>query len=186
MVTLGRLAPDAASLIMEKAGTSRNYPGLWASVANARKAMPSQLDNIDENMLPARAQTSSFAQGMGLADRHLLALERMAENQWQADHTHPDLSAIAEAAALTDLMRSLPETRQGKRHEHGFSVIAAASHQLELALRDGRDDSARLVLRQIAASCTSCHQSNRNLRMINQKQQAHQATIGTMLDRQGH
>ena len=185
MVTLGRLDPAAASRIMEKAGTSRNYPGLWASVANARKAMPSQLDDIDDGMLPERAKTSSFAQGMGLADRHLLALERMARNQWQADQAHPDLSAVAEAGALTDLMRSLPQTRQGKRHEHAFSVIAAASHQLELALRYGRDDSAQLVLEQIATSCRSCHQSSRNLRMINPNPQAHQATVGTTRDQQG-
>lgn len=186
MVTLGRLDPDDATLIMEKAGTSRNYPGLWASVTNARRAPSARLDEISEDMLPAKAVTSSFATGMALADRHLLALERMADYRWQSDPKHPDLSAVAEAGALTDLMRSLPLTRHGRRYETEFSVIAAASHQLELALRDGRDDSARLVLHQIASSCTSCHQSSRNLRTIRPKMPAHQPTTEAMPDRPDH
>ncbi len=164
LIGIGACTPEDGRTLMEHAGTSASYTGLWGDVAKAGVL-------TDAEMVEAAPMIVKYAKIEGLPaimaemDRVYDHLALLSKNDWQAPENHPDLSARSEAGQLTDLFRailadeSLPvpdETYAGYMTE---SAHLAAT--VESQILGNQRAEAVITIERLRATCSACHQGYR-------------------------
>ena len=147
--------------ILERAGTSRNYAGLWRDVgafrlAPAGAALPELVEV---------AEVSSLAAAMAEIDRVYDRLVLSKDAGWKAPAEHPDVVPAQEALQLKERFHEVgrtlsPDFPQEFRDLLGESESTATD--LETSLKASRGGEADKLLQAIEASCKACHAEHRD------------------------
>ncbi len=167
-IQLGSMNPQDADAFLREAGTSPDYPGLFASVAAAAPLNPAQLEAIAPDF-PEVAPRPAFVTAMSMAQDALDHLTEIRDASWAPPPHHPDLVPVAEAARLESLLRGLIGDAQTQRRPADFQQMMSASHaaavSLESALTRGEAQATLTTrLKTLADSCRDCHVQYRNQR----------------------
>lgn len=159
-IACGRLDHESATHLLEQAGTSRDYAGLWRDVA--AYVPPPEDAKLPE--LVEAAEVESLAVTMSRIDHlydHLQAIESAG---WRTPADHPDLVPRHEATLLLEAFREsarlLPPDRAVLRP--GLAGAEALATDLAAALKDGDSPTATAKLATLKASCTACHRRYRD------------------------
>jgi hypothetical protein len=152
---------------MKEAGTSPDYPGLFAS---AREFVPPSAEELQRvgDVLPERAKVSTLVELMVQVDGRWDHLKAVQKAGLKVPADRPDLDPPHEARLLAEHFREL--TRLPRSKELGKEFLAAAgaadrhASSLEDALRasgKGPDPEARRKVESellaVGKSCTTCH-----------------------------
>jgi protein tyrosine phosphatase (PTP) superfamily phosphohydrolase (DUF442 family) len=173
---LGRLVLDGATReqvlaeMLQWCGTSKGYPGLYESVA--RLPIPSAAETKALAAVDERDELDAFRADMILISRAEGALNLLSEHGFHPDPEHPDLDAAHEAATLADILAaglSLDDTK-GRPEEFRTWLAESASLSRELrghleSFKNGDTSAASKAqesLKQVRATCTSCHKAYRD------------------------
>lgn len=169
--SLDLISTPQALAVLEQAGTSKSYPGLWRSVENSTRASGQALDAIEARRLPSHASVSSFVEAMVEIDRTFDRLGAIARAGWTTPTDHPDLVPAAEAGRLADLFRLLIEhdanrgspARLGSPTGLSVGLRSSAGHaaSLEEAIVTNHQHAARVSFAQLKQDCRSCHEAYR-------------------------
>ena len=160
-VAEGRIDPGDGWRILEHAGTSRDYVGLWRDVEAF------QLPEADVVLpeLVEVAPVGDLAESMAKMDRVFDRLALMEKHQWKAPESHPDLSARQEALLLGEFLHESGRLMGDGASEDLLKSFEQAEGEV-IALREAlnamRLDQATALLKQVKTSCKTCHQSHRN------------------------
>ena len=153
--------PDALA-ILERAGTSRDYAGLWRDVAGFR--MPGPGEELPE-LLPV-AEVGDLAQAMAGIDRIYDDLKRIQSAHWTVPEEHPDLAPVQTALLLKEGLRESARNAPEEATAELVRWLKKAEKEaagLEQALRSGEDPillNRRFL--QIRKSCADCHSKYRD------------------------
>ena len=159
MVSGSHSVRDALELL-EKAGTSRDYAGLWKAVAEYRNsAMTGGLPELLEV-----APVSDLASVMSEVDRNMDRLELCRQAGWNPPPRQPDVEPIRLALLLREAFRELSRHSDDKAGELAGLLEQSARHaeRLEIALRRTDHVVADRLLRGLRSRCAACHQTYRN------------------------
>ncbi len=167
---LGRIDASRGRRILEVIGTSRDYPGLHAAVAEAKAEPTAVSDAVDPGELRPVAIVSDLAGGMADLDRIHDRLRLLAKHDWRTPPTHPDLDPIVEAGILTERFRSMahlpmgssPDGTAGDASPMTLARSIELATTLEAALKTRRPQEATAILGRISSECRACHRVHRN------------------------
>ncbi|GAA5506029.1 beta-lactamase hydrolase domain-containing protein [Novipirellula caenicola] len=164
---------ESAMDILEKAGTSHRYPGLWRDVKSFE--IPAH-DKPLPPLVPI-APINSMASLMVAIDQANEHLSQFAEQDWTRLESHPDLRPAAEAALLRECFRESVRLRskskpEGAEHHdaepyddaYWRQMLAAenVAADLENAIRSNDHAAANRHLHRMGTLCTKCHDQYRN------------------------
>jgi hypothetical protein len=162
-IALDGITPDQAVQELERAGTGKNYTGLYADVRNYKAPTPAALDALKADF-PEVAPTPPLVDTMVKIELRFDRLMKLQKTGWKAA---PGREAAAEALQLQELYTELNRTKQVRRHAPDFRAWMregeTAGKSLEAALRAGKLDEASLFLGKVASDCNSCHVKYRNV-----------------------
>ena len=167
---LGRIDSSQGRRILEVIGTSRDYPGLHAAVAEAKAEPASVIDAVDPAELRSVAIVSDLAGGMADLDRIHDRLRLLAKHDWRTPPTHPDLDPVVEAGILTERFRSmahLPMVSAADATTDAAPPMTLArsielATTLEGAVKTRTPQEATAILGRISSECRACHRVHRN------------------------
>jgi len=157
----GSIQREDAVRLMTRAGTSKDYDGLWRDV---RKFQPPLASEPLPELVEV-ANVESVASAMAKLDRNFYNIKRSAKAGWRPPPDHPDLSPPAEALlvqeGLHECTRNLNES-----HNEEFHVWLKDSEKLAMELYTAvkADDQvlAGRLLTSLDQSCMRCHAKYRN------------------------
>jgi protein tyrosine phosphatase (PTP) superfamily phosphohydrolase (DUF442 family) len=174
-------APTAAALVrialdgisnaegvkeLERAGTGKNYIGLYATVRTYAPPTPQELDRTPA-YFPEVAPTPPLRAAMLELDGRLDNLTLCRRAGWQVPREHPDLLPAHEALQLRELLTELLRTSAVKRRPDDFQGrmrdAETRAGALEAALESGRTERAGMLLEQVGAGSASCHARYRDV-----------------------
>lgn len=167
-VGAGLIAQTDAALVLQIAGTSEQYRGLYQSVQSARALDEALLDELGCEF-PATSKLPPLAEAMVLVEQthdHLKALQR---TDWKAPHDQPALVAEHEALLLrehfTELLRTSDVQCRPAEFRRLMQEAETLAQQLETALGARPSDraAASQQLARINYNCKSCHQAFRDV-----------------------
>ena len=152
--------------IMETAGTSRSYKGLWRDVEYY--TLP-----CDETVLPRLvevAKVESLPAAMARIDRNFDHLKLCATADWQTPADHPDLNAIQEALQLKESLheatRRLSEKAHAAEYDATFRQWLTESDNTAQTLYESlqANDHTRAIaaFTCLQRSCKQCHTAYRD------------------------
>lgn len=152
----GRSA-DAARAILEKAGTGREYPGLWRDVEQYVKPT-GELPALTE-----RAEVESLASAMARIDRTFDRLKLLSQAKWQQPlPEHPDVVADSEALQLQEFFTEAARVAKPADLKQGLQRATALAEQLKTAVSGGDAAKSDKLLIDFSSGCTGCHKQFRN------------------------
>jgi protein tyrosine phosphatase (PTP) superfamily phosphohydrolase (DUF442 family) len=166
-VGAGLIAPTDAALVLQIAGTSEQYRGLFQSAQSARALDQALLAELACEF-PATAKLPPLAEAMVMVEQthdHLKSLQRAG---WQTPPDQPALLAEHEALLLREHFTELLRTSEVQRRPEPFRRLMhdgeELARELETALRDHPQNGAAATkhLARINDSCVSCHQKFRD------------------------
>jgi hypothetical protein len=160
-IASGKVAPADAVKILELAGTSSDYAGLWRDVKNFTP--PKQAEKLPE--LVEVAKFESLAAAMATIDRHFDNLKLCQAAGWKTPRDHPDLAPPQEALLLREGLHESGRHLAGKfdaRFRQWLGESESLSRQLENALRQNKTADAARHFKALAQSCKQCHAKYRN------------------------
>ena len=171
----GGLIPQANSVaILELAGTSPHYRGLYQSARQVKPLEPAVLENLAVEF-KENVEVPPMAKAMVAIEHTHDHLQRIAESGWRTPPDHPDLDPAHEALLLkehfTELLRSDDVRDEPAEFRALLKASVEASAALENALRDWAGGSSTSALpasiprlsAHITSSCTTCHQRFRDI-----------------------
>ncbi len=160
---------ESAMHILEKAGTSKHYPGLWRDVKSFK--MPAK----DKRLPPlvSIAPIDSMASLMVAIDQANGQLKSFADADWAVLDSHPDLRPASEATLLREGFREAMRLRSSSKADelanhdddtYWSQMIAAekVAVKLEDAIRNNDNASATRHFAHMGTLCTKCHSQYRN------------------------
>jgi tRNA-Thr(GGU) m(6)t(6)A37 methyltransferase TsaA len=156
-VTQGKEALE----ILEKAGTSMDYLGLWRDV---EKYQPPAA-GVDLPELVEIAEIESLAAAMAKIDRAYDNLKLCQEATWSTPENHPDLVPSLQAFLVREgLHESGRHLADGYDDQFKAWLRAAeqAADDLGRAVLDGNLGKADQHLQALMQSCKQCHAAYRN------------------------
>ncbi len=172
-VTAGLIPASGAVSILNLAGTSPNYRGLYQSAAQAHPLDAALLDELQVEYRET-VEVAQLAQAMVALEHTHDHLERISEAGWKSSLDHPDLEPAHEALLLrehfTELLRTPEARRQADEFRQYVQDSEAAARELEDQLRawQAAEKGAtppevlwRLADR-ISTNCKACHQKYRD------------------------
>ena len=156
---------DAATAlqVLELAGTSLDYAGLWRDVEAWTPPRPDK--RLPELLSVARV--ADFAAGMAEVDRTWDRIKDLRRADWQTPTRQPDLSLLQETRILVeqieDCAGQIPAEHLQDRvlHRGMEEVLAFARRMQEAAERDDRE-LLEQSYRDLRATCTDCHHDYRD------------------------
>ena len=155
--------------LLNVAGTSTDYRGLYQSVAGAVKFESAELDRVEAEF-PERVPGGPLVESMVEIEKHFKALNVLAENEWDLAPNQPDLDAAHEALLMFEQFAELVRSETEGQREY----IAILNHSKNQALRlhelltkseatGSFDDSmAKRLLHDIKSDCRICHRKFRD------------------------
>jgi len=152
---------DDPRRILEVAGTSPRYTGLWRDVA-AYQPPP------HDSNLPALvevAEIESLTAAMAKIDRIADNLSLCRNAKWEIPADHPDVVAEEQALLLKESFREAARNvppDQSTQLKEWLTAAEATAAALENSLVDGRFDEATRLLVKTTQDCRRCHEKHRN------------------------
>ncbi len=152
-----------AEAILERAGTSRDYAGLWRDV---REFQPPDPDTPLPELVEL-AEVSSLAAIMAQMDRAGDLLKLCEAEEWQPPVHHQDLVPAREALLIhegfRESVRQLEADVQSdpaliQKMKHSLQV----SEELTAALNSQHNATASQLFKQLLLDCKECHREFRN------------------------
>lgn len=152
---------EAASAILEIAGTGKEYTGLWRDVKNYRP--PERGSQCPE--LHEVAEVESFAAAMATIDRSFDNLKFCRDAGWSAPKDHSDLVAEQEAIILEEGLREANRNLSAGRNAEFIAWLVEVQQsvgELRDRLRRGEVSRATAEFKCVEAGCKKCHTKYRN------------------------
>lgn len=147
--------------ILEKAGTSENYAGLWRDVEYYRPPV----EGRELPQLVQIAQMESLPAAMAKIDRNSDNLELCMEAGWKTPANHPDLVPLQEALMMKEGFRESHRNLSDgfdEQFKKWLKESETLAQELETSLKQGDTDTASALFIQIQADCRQCHKAYRN------------------------
>jgi len=159
----GDVDGEEALAILEKAGTSQGYAGLWRDVEEyTQPAADEELPKLVEV-----AEVGSMAAAMAIIDRASDNLKLCEAALWQTPADHPDVAPAQEALLLKEgfheTTRKLSENND--YDEQVLTWIKEAEQtaaKLEAALTEGDMSAANAAFSEVQTQCKQCHSAYRD------------------------
>lgn len=155
----GRSAAQALS-ILHKAGTGKEYPGLWRDVETYQ--VPSQSAQLPP--LVERAEVASLAEAMAKLDRIFDRLKLSSASAWQPMASHPEFSPLLESVQLDELFAEAARAAPTGDLRNQLAASSQLARDLSRSLGHAAIDTvaADTLLAKLNSNCTSCHRRYRN------------------------
>lgn len=164
---LGRILTGAtgaqARVILETAGTSKDYPGLWADVEGwSSQVRPRYLPELVE-----AATLEDLTAGMAALDRTWDQVLAVRQAGWAVPDHHPDLVPEMEMeranAILFDCFSKSPKNLQGEvRFQTQALEAVVGMRDLRKGMRVGKSAKMESGFQRVEAACVACHRVYRN------------------------
>ncbi|MEZ6125736.1 MAG: hypothetical protein R3C49_21530 [Planctomycetaceae bacterium] len=170
-VAAGMLTAQRAVAVLELAGTSPSYRGLYETVRDTKTVSVAELDAVDVNFRRV-SQIPPMAESMVELEHTFDLLQKIADNDWQPlPNTRTD--AAHEALLLrehyTELLRTEHVLRCSPAFREQLTVAERTAESLhsELAGQSNPPESeskvrAKSLLLRLRSQCRSCHQEFRD------------------------
>lgn len=161
-VTSGIADGKQALAILELAGTSQDYAGLWRDVENCQ--VPA--DDAELPVLREIADVGTFTAAMASIDRAYHHLKLCRDAAWATPDDHPDLIPAQLALLLKERLRESARNLAGSYDEEFKTWLLQAgglAQELENGLRTRKPaDEITEKFRMLEDSCKRCHETYRN------------------------
>lgn len=155
-VAAGATDGKGALSILERAGTSKGYAGLWRDV---EKYQP-PADDAQLPELVEVAEVGSMAAAMAKIDRAKDNLKLSQQAKWSVPPDHPDIVPTQEALILKEALHETGRNLSGD-YDDEFTVRLKESEEiaiaLEAALNNNRPQAASQHFERMLQSCKACH-----------------------------
>lgn len=173
-VGAGLIPPGDALAVLQVAGTSESYRGLYESAKSARRIDDALLDELRAEY-PETVEVPPIADAMIAIEHTHDHLKALAANRWRKLPEQPDLDAAHEALLLREHYTELARTDDAKRQPAGFRRLLAESEatalELETLLSEWtkagatRPPPAQIgkALAAVTQSCATCHKTYRDV-----------------------
>ncbi len=173
-IATGLLSSDRALTVLQTAGTSENYRGLYQSVRSTQRIDDNSLDALAADF-PAQAKIPPIADAMVQIEHAHDHLKAFAESRWQPLPRQPDLDAAHEALLLKEHYVELARTPAAQKMPPAFRNLLAEAEASAAALEDSLRKwhkaeqpgpppaSLSTILTSITKNCTTCHQQFRDV-----------------------
>lgn len=160
-VASGDVDGKAALKILQHAGTSKGYAGLWRDVENYQ----SPRADVELPELVEVAEVDSFAATMARIDRAFDNLKRCRDANWAPPDDYPDLVPAQEALLLKEGLRECARNLTddfGDEFRIRLANAESLAQRLEDSLTANNADRFAQQFRAIGKSCKQCHGKYRN------------------------
>jgi protein tyrosine phosphatase (PTP) superfamily phosphohydrolase (DUF442 family) len=165
-VGAGLLPASEALSVLETAGTSKNYRGLYQSAKNARQFEEKLLDELNADF-PETTDVPPLADAMVALERTHDHVKQTAANEWKPLPKHPDIDPAHEALLLrehyTELLRTDDVSGKPAEFQKLMREGEAAAKVLERAMVEADYTAAGKALTAINQNCASCHKTFRDV-----------------------
>ncbi len=171
-VAVGFLQPQQALAVLQTAGTSPNYQGLYDSAESARKLDEALLDALEVEFQETVA-IPPMADAMVHIEHTQDHLKMLSAAGWKPTEEHPDLDPPHEALLMrehfTELLRTEEVQQQAEQFRVWLEESETAASELEAILRDTvrpHDEVVTLAneaLQRISTNCSNCHKQFRDV-----------------------
>ena len=179
-VGAGLILPKQSREILELAGTSGDYAGLFKSAENAHEFEKSLLANLDTEFMPS-VQVPPMAQAMVDLEKSFHHLQLLSINQWRPMTVHPDIIPAHEALILREHFTELHRTPETKSYGSQFLDLLQSSESSAKEIQNHlksieqlgdtqRSQTVKLIdshLMSIKTDCSACHMAFRNKALQN-------------------
>ncbi|MEQ8846798.1 hypothetical protein [Botrimarina sp.] len=169
------MVPESRSVaILEFAGTSPNYRGLYESAREAKPLDAALLDQLAADF-PEAASVPPMAEAMVAIGHTHDHLKLVAKAGWRSPPEHPDLDPAHEALLMrehfTELLRTDEVAQEPEEFLRLLRESEEAAQQLEHALRAwsargaeaAPPDGVGRAADRISARCAACHERFRDV-----------------------
>jgi cytochrome c556 len=162
-VALDGISNEEAVKELERAGTGKNYVGLYADV---RAYKPPTRDELDRLKVEFRESvpTPPLMKAMVDIEARYARLMKLQKNGWKPE---PGLDPAHEALQLQELYTEWNRTAEAKARPAEFQQMMTDGERdgkaLEAALRGGNHEEAGVHLGKVAKNCGGCHVKYRNV-----------------------
>lgn len=160
-VAAGGMSGQQALAILERAGTSKDYTGLWRDVA-AYEPPPAGAELPE---LVEVAQVDSMAAAMASVDRAFDNLKLCRDANWSVPADHPDLVPAQEALQLQEGLHEAARNL-GEDYDEPMKTWLAGAEALAIELRAALTahdlQSAHDTSKRLEQSCKQCHSKYRD------------------------
>lgn len=157
----GTVDQRSALDILEQAGTSRDYAGLWRDVADFR--MP--VDNVPLPDLTEVAEVESMVAAMARLSRHFENLQHSNAADVPQTDSAVNVKMIQEAVLLKEILHEA-RRHSATEYDQQFRLWLQESEeqaaQLVQALKAGQQPKVSSSLESLKRGCVHCHQAYRN------------------------
>lgn len=174
-VTAGFMQSADAQEVLELAGTSLNYRGLYQSVKIAVPVDASELDRLVVDFR-AKVDVPPIAEAMVGLERIHDHINAIATAGWRAPDDHPDLDPAYEALLLreqfTELLRIDYVQQQSAEFRNLLQDSELAAEEMERGLRHNSQGLSREerptellagLMHRISRNCQQCHEKFRDI-----------------------
>ncbi len=165
-VGAGLLPASDALKVLETAGTSKSYRGLYQSAESARKLEDELLDELKPDF-PETVDVPPLADAMVALERTHDHVKQIAANDWKLLAKHPDIDPAHEVLLLrehyTELLRADDVSGQPAEFQKLMREGEAAAIALERAMAETDYTAAGKALTAINQNCSSCHKVFRDV-----------------------
>lgn len=161
-------SPELARQILEKAGTGKEYPGLWRDVQKFQ--VPGR--NVSLPELVESAQVESLAATMAKIDRSFDGLKQIATAGWRPSLEHPEISPSLQCIQLYEMFveasRTHSQSELGSLLKSSAESIRELSEKLKTVELPAKksDEKGRMaateLLVMVGQQCVQCHKQHRN------------------------
>jgi protein tyrosine phosphatase (PTP) superfamily phosphohydrolase (DUF442 family) len=155
-VASGAVDGKGALEVLRRAGTSKDYAGLWRDVEKfTPPAADAKLPPLVET-----AKVGDMAAAMAQIDRAKDNLALAQQAQWATPKDHPDIVPLQEAVILREALHESGRNLAGD-YDDAFRTLLAESEalaaSLEAALKAKQHDTASGQMEKLLKSCKECH-----------------------------
>jgi protein tyrosine phosphatase (PTP) superfamily phosphohydrolase (DUF442 family) len=172
-VAAGLIAPQSALAILEAAGTSKGYRGLYQSAQEVLPLDPKLLDALEVEFKEV-VEVAAMADAMVEIEHRHDHLKQVAQNQWQLLADHPDIAPAHEALMLREHFTELLRSDEVKAEPARFQELMQEGEQRAQALEDlyrgweskkPADGVKQLhaALEAVNENCALCHKEFRDV-----------------------
>ena len=152
-----------ALTVLEKAGTSKDYAGLWRDVESYTRAS----EGADLPELVPVAEVGSLVAAMAQIDRASDNLKLCAAADWKTPAEHPDVAPAQQALLLKEGFReTVRQLAESNDYDEQFLAWMKEAEEvttkLEAALQASDKEVVADAFSNIQDQCKQCHNKYRN------------------------